>query len=151
MGIFRPFRRNFCTEFETGVGESFSLDDIELATAACTRRIDIVSCSGRPKGASFMEKGRSEFGGDRITGTPAAALAQGFAGISVLTVRIAALDHEIADHPMKKQAVIVPGLGKPKEIVPVLRCRIRQPDDDDTLGGGDLDVFFQIIFPKPVG
>ncbi len=151
MRDFSALQAEFLHGVQTGIGESFSLDDIELATAACTRRIDIVSCSGRPKGASFMEKGRSEFGGYRITGTPAAALAQGFAGMSVLTVRIAALDHEIADHPMEKQAVIIPGLGKPKEIVPVLRRRIRQPDDDDTLGGGDLDVFFQIIFPKPVG
>jgi hypothetical protein len=150
-GDFSALQTEFFHGVETGVRESLSLDDIELATAACTGRIDIVPRSGRSKGASFMEKGRSEFGRNRITGTPAAALAQGFAGISVLAVRIAALDHEIADHPMKKQAVIVPGPGKSKEIVPVLRCRIRQPDDDDTLGGCDLDVFFQIIFPKPVG
>jgi hypothetical protein len=53
-----------------------------------------------------MEKSGSEFGRYRISRAAAAALAQWFAGISIFAVGISALDHEIADDPMKEKTVV---------------------------------------------
>src|SRR5579863_3368615 len=92
------------------IREHLSLHDIELAATACTCRIVLVTGPCRPQCAPLVKKGRSELGRNRIAGPSAATLAQRFAGVAILAVRIAALDHEIADNPVKKQAVIKAGL-----------------------------------------
>ena len=144
---FPAFQPKFLNGIKPRIREPPPLDDIPLTSAACPGRIDVITRPRRPKGASFMKKCRPEFGGYRIPRPFAAALAQRLARIPILAIRITRLDHEMADHPMKKKTVIITALCQPQKIVPVQRGGIRQPDNDYSFAGADLDIFFQVLFP----
>ena len=93
-------------------------DNVELAAAAATLRVDIVAQASCGKRSPLVEKGRRDFSFEGVADVARAELCP---LRRTLTLRVATLNHKIFDYTVEESAVEGSLLRKFDEVVPVDR------------------------------
>ena len=120
---------------ELSFAELASGHDVELASRRFALRVHIIAHSCCSQCALLVEELRYELGRYGVTHISSAQLC----GIwRSLAVRVACLNHELADDAVEEGAVVHAFLGELDEVIAVFRSFVVKFHDDVALGGFDF-------------